>query len=241
MGKPFCKMVCLYSYLIILGNKRWCPVASALGWWSKFRKTFTFHALWLQCWVHRDCREDSQEKDSIVLLGGYPGETSFSLIITSSHFPFTLSGECMLQSRIYHDCWQQWVVVLLSSLAQNAGLLGHFLWLCWKSTTLYKPHLQGGNLAQLPCFNIGKGGYKGYYCFLWSISLHGCYLSRATKGSSCSQVRQQVLNPNWGNCYGFALLSLLLILQLFWGFVNPVTRFTAWRISTVFCNRKAFM
>lgn len=81
----------------------------------------------------------------------------------------------------------------------------------------------GGNLAQVSSFPLAKGGYKGGYGFSWSVSLHGCCLSRGAEGLSCSQVRQPVLNPDRGTCCGCALLSLLLILQLFWGFVNLVT------------------
>lgn len=48
-------------------------------------------------------------------------------------------------------------------------------------------------------------------------------------------MRQQVLKPAWGPCQGFALLFLLLFLQLFWGFISPIARFTAWRIILFFC------
>lgn len=53
--------------------------------------------------VHISCRgapvmgsqrlqEDYHETGTVVLPGGHPGETSFSLAVISSHFPFILQG-----------------------------------------------------------------------------------------------------------------------------------------------------
>lgn len=103
------------------------------------------------------------------------------------------------------DCWETFCGCVGEAPPSPSPICGEVTWRSSRS------------------FIVDKGGHKGDNCSLWSISLHGCCLSRGTKGLSCSQVRQQVLNAGWGTCYGFALLWLLLILQLFWGFINPVT------------------
>lgn len=45
MGKYFCKVACLSSCLIILGNKRWCPMASAWEGWNKVQDSIHISCL----------------------------------------------------------------------------------------------------------------------------------------------------------------------------------------------------
>lgn len=90
--------------------------------------------------------------------------------------PFTLQGGCSTEKD-----WSWLSAAVGPGIAifskQKAGFLGNFLWLCWKITSLPKPRLQGGDLAELPGFNVGKGERRGEFLLfvehfsLWMLSL----------------------------------------------------------------------
>lgn len=129
-------------------------------------------------------------KSNVVLRGGYPSETSLSLTITLSDFPFTPSGHvlrggCTMAAAGSGEFW-------------NGFLLWPKVLDCWKTSwgCAGKALWQGGHLPQLPGFSRDEGEYEGDYRFLWGTSLHGCSLSRGTKGLSCSQLRQRALNSD---------------------------------------------
>lgn len=126
-------------------------------------------------------------KSNIVLRGGYPAERFFSLIVTPSHFPFTLWGHMLRGGcTMAVSSGEFWYGFLLWPKVPDGW---ETFWGC-----AGKALRQGGHLPQLPGFSGGEGGYEGDYCFLWGTSLHGCSLSRGTKGLSCSQLRQRALN-----------------------------------------------
>lgn len=244
MGKPFCKMECLNSCLIILDNKVMSCGTSALAGWNRVEENVR-----ISCLVALMLRSQR-------LQGGLPGKRQHCLAWRVPRRNICLPDHNFIPLSPFRGdalCREGFTMVVSSSVSSSK------FWYCF---LLWPQMLEGwetfcgcvGKAPPSPSPNCREVTWhsslaltwireviRGIYCFLWSISVHGCCLSRGTKGLSCSQVRQQVLNPDWGTCYGFALLSLLPILQLFWGFINPVTWFTAWRISIVFCNWEAFM